>query len=464
MACQRSPDLTVPLAAPFPTPKRSLRLPQPPIGTFFRSASRAPPEADMRNLLSMKICKPQFGKCIAALCLAATLPALAQQADWAPKPERPAPPRIVGYYTQGSVYNNFFVKNLVTSGSARVLTQIDYAFAALSNNQCASADTYADYQDPLTADETVDGKADSMAPGAFVGNFRQLQELKQRYPNIKIVMSIGGGSANPLDFSTVSDAANRKAFVKSCINMYIKGQFGPGIREPGIFDGFDIDWEYPASESDEEGMTALLAEFRSQMDAIRPGMMLSIASSAGSWAYQYIDFKAVQKSLDFFGLMEYDFDGPWNDTTGLVAPLYQAKGDPDPTNNAAWAVEQYLAMGVKPEKIVFGLPFYGYEWTDVTNTDHGLFQAGTPVGDGSGYNAIVPLESSFTKYRDPTTQAPWLYDGTSFWTYDDPTSLAFKMSYARKQKLGGLMVWDLSGDMPDGQLLKTSASTLAGSR
>ena len=312
----------------------------------------------------------------------------------------------------------------------------------------------------ISADQTVDGKADSMAPGAFVGNFHQLQELKKRYPNIKIVMSIGGGGANPLDFSTVSDAAHRKAFVKSCVDMYIKGNFSPGFSEPGIFDGFDIDWEYPASESDEAGLTALLAEFRSQMDAIRPGMTLSIASSAGSWAFQYIDFKAVQKSLDFFGLMEYDFDGPWNDATGLVAPLYQAKGDPDPTNNAAWAVEQYLAAGVKPEKIVFGLPFYGYEWTDVPSTDHGLFQAGTPVGDGASYNAIVPLESSFTKYRDPKTQAPWLYDGTSFWTYDDPTSLAFKMRYAHNQKLGGLMVWDLSGDMPDGQLLKTSAGSL----
>jgi chitinase len=414
----------------------------------------------MRNLFSMKARKPQLLKCIATLCLLGALPSLAQQADAVMNPESPTPPRIVGYYTQWSVYNDFFIKNLVTSGSARVLTQIDYAFAALSNNQCASADTWADYQDPLTADETIDGKADSMAPGAFAGNFHQLQELKKRYPNIKIVMSIGGGGANPLDFSTVSDAAHRKAFVKSCVDMYIKGNFTPGLSEPGIFDGFDIDWEYPASESDEAGMTALLAEFRSQMDAIRPGMTLSIASSAGSWAFQYIDFKAVQKSLDFFGLMEYDFDGPWNDTTGLVAPLYQAKGDPDPTNNAAWAVEQYLAAGVEPQKIVFGLPFYGYEWTDVPSAAHGLFQTGTPVGDGASYNAIVPLESSFTKYRDPKTQAPWLYDGTNFWTYDDPTSLSFKMHYAHQQKLGGLMVWDLSGDMPNGELLKTSAWSL----
>lgn len=242
--------------------------------------------------------------------------------------------------------------------------------------------------------------------------------------------------------------------------MYIKGQFGPGVTEPGIFDGFDIDREYPASDQDKENLTALLAEFRSQMDAVHKGMLLSIASSAGSWACQYIDLNKVQQSIGFFGRMEYDFDGPWTNTTGLVAPLLQAKSDPSPTNNAAAAVEAYLAAGVEPQKIVFGVPFYGYEWTDMPSTNHGLFRPGIPLGDGAGYNAIAPLESSFTKYRDATTQAPWLYNGTTFWTYDDPWSLIFKMMYARDKKLGGVMAWDLSGDMPNGLLIKTVSNSL----
>jgi len=159
--------------------------------------------------------------------------------------------------------------------------------------------------------------------------------------------------------------------------------------------------------------------------------------------------------------MTYDFDGPWNNTTGLVAPLFQAAGDPSTTNNAASAVSAYLAAGVAPEKIVFGVPFYGYEWTAVPDVDHGLFQPGTPVGEGSGYSSIVPLESTFVHYRDPVTQAPWLYDGTNFWTYDDPQSLAYKMLYVRKEKLGGVMAWSLSGDMPNGILLKTVAFGLS---
>jgi chitinase len=405
--------------------------------------------------------KLQLLKCAAALCIIAGVTASAQVlSPFQDRAKIPHPEKVVGYYTQWSVYNSFFVKNLVTSGSANILTHINYAFSEISNNECASADTWADYQNPLSADQTVNGKADSQADGAFVGNFHQLQELKRRYPNLKIIISIGGGGQDPADFSTIADAGHRKAFVKSCIDMYIKGQFGPGVVEPGIFDGFDIDWEYPASTEDEAKLTALLAEFRSQMDAIRKGMTLSIASSAGSWAYQYIDFKKVQQSLDYFDLMEYDFDGPWNNTTGFVAPLFQAKLDPDPTNNAAAAVEAYLAAGVERDKIVFGLPFYGYEWTDVPKAHHGLFQPGTPVGDGDGYNAIAPLESSYKKYRDPVTQAPWLYDGTNFWTYDDAWSIAYKMVYAREKRLGGLMVWDLSGDTSNALLLKTAVWAL----
>jgi chitinase len=387
------------------------------------------------------------------------VPLMAQQADMAASAghDHPTSHRIVGYYPQWGVYGDFFIKNLVTSGSAQVLTQVDYAFASLQNNQCVSADTYADYLEPLPADETVDGVADSGVPGKLAGNFHQIQELKKRYPNLKVVISIGGGSQNPVDFSVASEPAYRKAFVKSCVDMFLKGNFGSGLHEPGVFDGFDIDWEYPASEQDKTNFTALLEEFRRQMNAAHKGLILSIASSAGSWAYQYIDLAKVQNSIDFFGLMTYDFDGPWNNTTGFVAPLFQAKLDPDPTNNAAYTVTAYLAAGVAPQNIVFGVPFYGYEWTDVPNVNHGLFQTGTPIGSGSGYNQIQPIEKQFTRYRNRTTQEPWLYDGTNFWTYDDPIALLCKTFYVRSKHLGGVMAWDLSGDMPNGVLLKTVA-------
>jgi chitinase len=393
--------------------------------------------------------------------LFATVPLIAQESPVAQgRPDATPKHKVIAYYPQWGLYGGYpfpgyFVKNLITSGAAARLTHLNYAFANVVDNQCASFDTWADFQDPLSADETVNGQPDRLAPNAFVGNFHQLSGVEEALPDLHIVISIGGGSADPNAFSSASMPENREPFVKSCIDMYIHGNFASGIHEPGIFDGIDIDWEFPATTEDETNFTALLREFRKQLDCIRPGMTLSMAAPAGSWAYQYIDLPTIQHILSHFNLMTYDFDGPWNNATGFVAPLYASLLDPDPTNNADYSVKAYLSMGIAPGKIVFGVPFYGYQWDQVPNANHGLFEPGTPVGYGSEYNSIVTIANTLQEYRDPANKAPWLYDGNNFWTFDDPYVLAFKAEYIQRQHLGGAMIWEISGDLQDGTLLKT---------
>jgi chitinase len=370
----------------------------------------------------------------------------------------PNPMKIVGYFPRWGIYSDYFVRNVVTSGSASLLTHLDYAFANVVANRCVSFDRWADYQAPVTAEHAVNGEPDSH--GGFAGNFHQLQELKKLYPNLKIIMSIGGGSADPNAFRSAALPQNRAAFVKSCVAMYIQGSFAPGLHQPGIFDGFDVDWEFPASVVDRENFTKLLEEFRHQLDALRPGLTLSIAGPPGRWAYQYIDLKQAQQYLDYFGLMTYDYDGPWKHNTGLVAPLYRSLKDPEPNNNASATVEGYLEAGVEPGKIVLGVPFYGYEWTNVPNIDNGLFEPGAPSGQGAAYNSIVTIESRFHQHRDSITDAPYLYDGTNFWTYEDTTSIKFKMDYVRSHNLAGVMAWNLSHDLSDGLLLNAVVNGL----
>jgi chitinase len=368
--------------------------------------------------------------------------------------------KIVGYFPQWGIYSNYFVKNVITSGSARLLTQLNYAFADVQHNRCVSFDPWADYQSPFAADQTVDGQADSADPNAVLGNFHQLKELKKLHPQLRMVMAIGGASADPNAFSSAALPAHRKAFVKSCVDMYVRGNFAPGLHQPGIFDGFDIDWEFPASNADKLNFTALLAEFRDQLDDVRPGLSLSIAAPAGSFAYDFIELDKIQRYLNYLGVMTYDYDGPWNFTTGFVAPLYRSLKDGDPTNNIEYTLRAYLEAGVEPEKIVFGVPFYGYEWTNVPNLDSGLFEPGNPLGFGAGYKDILPLESQFKKYRDSITRSPWLYDGNNFWTYDDPVSIEFKMDYVRNHHFAGVMMWELSSDLSDGRLIKTVVNSL----
>jgi chitinase len=356
------------------------------------------------------------------------------------------PALLVGYFPQWGIYDQpqYFVKNVVASGAAQMLDQLNYAQGFIVNARCAVADPNADLQFTYTAANSVDGSVDDPA-APLRGSFHQLHELKKQYPQLKVLISLEGKAAG---FANAAKPENRSAFVASCIDMFVHGHLAPGVNAPGIFDGFDLDWEYPGEE-DAQNYTALLQEFRRQLDAVRPGLTLTIAAGPSPHMYHGVDFAEVAKTVDLIGLMNYDYSGPWHNQTGFHAPLYSDHG-----GNADGTVRAYENEGVPAEKLLLGVPFYGYSWKSVSAENHGLFQPGEAVHEDRPYSYIQTLIKASTVYRDPTAQAPWLYDGDVFWTYEDPVSARFKGAYAGQHHLGGVMVWQLGEDSSDGQLLK----------
>jgi chitinase len=403
------------------------------------------------------------------------------------------------YYAQWTVYNGYTVKTLDTSGTARRLNILSYAFVNIGTNpttgqyECTSFDSWADNGTGAgaTANTSVDGKG--LPANGLTGNFGQLLLLKQKYPQLKIVATIGGASLPPQAFSAMAATdASRKHFVSSCIVDYIKGHFtgafgqnpnqweagrsvqgppGPNVPDtPGLFDGLEIDWEYP-TEADTANFSALMKEFRMQLDALQNGRyLLSFDAPPGAWAFQYIDLPVVASYCTHIDLMTYDYAGPWQNQTGFVAPLYQTKYDPDPTLNVAWTVDAYLDAGVPPEKILLGVPFYGYGWkVDSANASaqEGQFVTGTPLAVSTQSFAYIKTtaEPVMQLFEDDVinhgnTPTPWLFDGTNFWTYDNPESIGQKMEFVRRKNLGGAFAWEASGDLPDGDLAKAISSDL----
>ncbi len=380
---------------------------------------------------------------------------------------------LAGYYPEWKVYSGFYVQNLDVNGTAGKLTELLYAFANVnSQGQCALVDPWADYQKPIAAANAVNGVADSGAAGTLAGNFNQIVELKAKYPKLKVLISIGGFSDSGGFSQAAMTQASRQALVSSCLNMFIAGNVGPGVSSPGLFDGIDIDWEYPAAcgltcgvPQDTRDFTLLLAEFRRQLDEMGESTnkhyLLTIAAPAGEQNYSLIQLSIIPRFLDYVDLMTYDYHGPWESATNNVAPLFASPDDPSASQGffIEHTVSDYLAAGVPARKIVLGVPLYGYGWTGVPATNNGLYQpAGglAPGDEGAGtasWHSLAMLAQSpgFTEYRDPNTLAPWLYNATSgvFWTFDDPSSLAAKTWYVRTRTPGGLagaFVWDLSGD------------------
>jgi chitinase len=394
--------------------------------------------------------------------------------------------RVVGYFTQWGIYNAqpYTVRTMDANGTAARLTHLDYAFGNVRNNRCEvgvlkavdadtgeGGDAYADYSRQFSAAESVDGIGDTWG-APLRGNWNQLKKLKKKYPDLKVLISLGGWTLSR-GFASAARPENRAAFVASCIDAYIKGNLpafdsagGPGAAA-GVFDGFDIDWEYPAacgltcgSSADTDNFTGLLAEFRRQLDAIRPGLQLTVAVGAGIDKIRVTRPDLYHPYVDAINVMTYDFHGDWDAKTNFHSALFNSPYDPSSGDaryyNSNDAIQAFLDRGVPAAKLNLGMATYGHGWTNVGSSNHGLYQSGIAASgsDEPGVETYRVLKTlAWPKYADASSKARWIYNGNTFWSFDDPATIADKMAYVQVQGLGGAFLWDFSGDDAQGSLL-----------
>ncbi|HAT30521.1 MAG TPA: chitinase [Janthinobacterium sp.] len=392
---------------------------------------------------------------------------------------------------------DYEVSNIQASGVADKLTFINYAFGNVyaknggyecdmitkaepgANNPGApdagtGGDAEADYI--RTPKRTVDGQVIAWdAP--LSGNFAQLKKLKALHPKLKVIISLGGWTwSKNFSAATATDAL-RKQMVSSCINLYVKGNLplqegrgGVGAAK-GVFDGIDIDWEYPVAggqpyngynAADKHNYTLLMAEFRRQLDAQGASdnkrYLLTAAIGAGKDKIDNTEPALYSQYLDWINVMTYDFHGAWETTTSFNANLYA-----DPADISTGVVREYvgdkaiqylIAAGVPRAKLMFGIPFYGRGWTGVAAgpSGNGLYQSGSGGAPGTYETGIedykILVSKAGTRYYHPVTKQLFLFTGAGgqWWSYDDPTVIGTKVQYIKDQGLRGAFSWELDGD------------------
>jgi chitinase len=404
--------------------------------------------------------------------------------------------QVVGYFTEWGIYGRgYFVKNVATSGSAARLSVVNYAFAnvapdASGNVVCKLADEWADYQRPWSAAESVDGQEVTW-PRPVLGNFQQLQALKQQYPKLKVLVSLGGWTFSKYFSVAAATNESRERLVSSCVDLFVKGNLpdpgwggmgGPGAAA-GIFDGIDIDWEWPGSEGnpgnvisplDRANLTKLLAEFRRQLDDYgkttrRKYLLTEFLPAAPDKIDAGFEVNRIFRYLDFATVQGYDLHGAWESVTNHQSNLFTSRNDPSsPRFSVDDTVRALLRRGAPSRDLVAGVPFYSRGWTGVTAANSGLYQPSTGPAPGTWEAGVDDykvtkglLASGFTRYQDQRAGAAWLFDGTTFWTFDDPRVMRAKADYVDENDLGGIMFWELSGDTADGELIRAIASGLA---
>ena len=410
---------------------------------------------------------------------------------------------------------------------AAKLNVIDYAFAMpTAAGTCALSDPWSDYQAPTwSGSNSVDGVADdpSNPNQQLFGNFNQLMKLKATHPDLKVVMSIGGWTLSKYFSDVAATPASRQAFVSSCVDLLLRGNLptggwptqagGDGVAA-GLFDGIDIDWEYPGidpgngadhSSADVHNATLLLQEFRRQLDeygAVSGRHYLLTADlpagnvhSTGSW-----ELSSVAQVVDWINLLTFDFHGSWDSWTDFNSPFSLDPKEPlvgggaiQSTWNTKGTVDYYLASGVPADKLVVGVPFYGKRYVGVGALNNGLYQPFSPqpwpfndsptyhelidtgLTDGNlnvvGPTAVAPPTNlgndekgvnGFAWYWNGPAGAPWLYnpslDGGTFVSYMDSHAIVERTQLVAARHLRGLAAWEVSQDDNAGDLVAAMSS------
>ncbi|WP_055557007.1 glycoside hydrolase family 18 protein [Streptomyces sp. NBRC 110028] len=363
--------------------------------------------------------------------------------------------KVVGYFTEWGVYQrNYHVKNVETSGSAAKLTHINYAFGNVTGGKCAIGDAYADYDKAYDAAGSVDGKADTWDAGALRGNFNQLRKLKKLHPNLKVLWSFGGWTWS----SGFGEAArNPAAFAESCYNL---------VEDPrwaDVFDGIDIDWEYPnacGNTCDTSGRAAfknLMAALRAKFgqNNLVTAAITADASSGGK--IDAADYAGAAQYVDWYNPMTYDFFGAWaaKGPTAPHSPLTSYSGMPQQGFSTDAAIQKLKGLGVPASKLLLGIGFYGRGWTGVSQAAPG----GTATGAAPGTYEAGIEDYKVLKSKCPATGTvagtAYAHCGSEWWSYDTPATIAGKMTYKQQQGLGGTFFWELSGDTGNGELIKS---------
>ena len=368
-------------------------------------------------------------------------------------PKLAAGSKVVGYFTEWGTYDRkYYVKNIETSGSGAKLTHINYAFGNVTGGKCAMGDAYAATDRAYTAAESVDGVADTWDQ-SLRGNFNQLRKLKKKHPDLKILWSFGGWTWSG---GFAEAAKNPAAFAQSCYDLVENSKWAD------VFDGIDIDWEYPnacglsCDTSGRDAFPKLMSALRARFGS---GNLVTAAITADATSGGKIDaadYAGAARYVDWYNPMTYDFFGAW-DAAGPTAPhspLTSYSGIPKAGYHTSATIAKLKGLGIPSSKLLLGIGFYGRGWTGVTQSAPG----GTATGPAKGTyeNGIEDYKVLKTTCPANGTVAGTAYAkcGSNWWSYDTPATIATKMTYKNQQGLGGTFFWELSGDTTNGELIK----------
>lgn len=395
------------------------------------------------------------------------------------------------------------------------ITYINHAFWAVTPDD-GTEDSSFDWRDgsnePRTAFkiESTDAEADyldesaSSADSSLPKNhFAQYEHFSQQYPDVNILIALGGWTRCGYFSEMAYTEAGRESFINSCLEL---------LEQYPWIDGIDIDWEYQGGNldgerrpegPDDEGCPiwgtaaednanfALLAQgLREAMDAAYGAgtkKLTACASSSYGYTLPCQDWAAAEPYLDYINVMTYDLAGTWAGMTG------HNSGMPDTRS----AISFLLGKSIPAAKLNIGSPMYGMDLKMTSVASDAI--VGAPIEATrpstveidqtlirewkdqavSGYtvkeeNGKMVLDSEFANDGtgwhfafDDVAKAPYLYNDDEsspyygwYVSFEDELSLQAKIDFIQKTNLGGIIVWECGQDTAERQMITQMGESL----
>ena len=289
---------------------------------------------------------------------------------------------------------------------------------------------------------------------------RKIVGYKAGYPDLKVLLFIGGSGKDADGFSQMAkDDTKRAIFCSECVRL---------CNDYGL-DGVDLDWEYPtyraktylddgsiyyngADPMDTENFTRLVRELR---EALGDDKLISYAANNEG---HYINNREVLQWVDYINVMTYSMGDP---PTRHNSPLHTTSRWPDNSRGGADCIEIFHRQGVPYNRMNYGISFYG----------HGT----NPYPSSVSYeDAVKAIEKGMVNgksvanynYRhwDDESKSVYLGDkfGKMYASYEDAESIGHRVKWLKEKGMLGAFAWVFSADSKSGTLRKALHALMNG--